>query len=141
MSKTVMVSGHTDLTEEEFNKYYKPYLDEYINQQYSFVVGGASGCDEMTQKYLSNKDVSVTVYDKGTQKNVYDDSYQHVNGFESYPLRDKAMTENSDLDLAFPRQKGGAGSGTWANILRRKYGDELSRELIKLARDEFMEYS
>jgi len=44
MSKIVMVSGHTNLTKEEFNKY-------------SFVVGGASGCDEMTQKYLSNKGV------------------------------------------------------------------------------------
>lgn len=50
------------------------------------------------------------------------------------------MTENSDIDLAFPRQNGGGGSGTWANILRRKYGDELSRELIKLAREEFMKY-
>ncbi len=50
------------------------------------------------------------------------------------------MTEHSDLDLAFPRQNDGAGSGTWANILRRKYGDQMSRELIKLARDEFMEY-
>jgi hypothetical protein len=136
----VMVSGHTDLTDEEFNKYYKPYLDEYVELKYSFLVGGAQGCDEMTQKYLSDKDVLVTVYDKGVQCNVYNNKYNHINGFDSYPLRDKAMTENSDIDLAFPRQNGGGGSGTWANILRRKYGDVLSSELIKLAREKFMKY-
>ena len=139
--KTVMVSGHTDLTEDEFNKYYKPRLDEYIKQGCSFIVGGASGCDEMTQKYLANIEADVTVYDKGNQHNVHSNRYKHVNGFESYPLRDKTMTENSDLDLAFPRQNGGAGSGTWANILRRKYGHDFAQELIKLARKEFMEYN
>lgn len=140
-AKVAMVSGHTDLTAEEFNKFYKEKIDNLIAQGYCFVVGGAEGADKLTQLYLANYPaVQVTVYDKGTQKNIHCERYAHMNGFKSYPERDEAMTEASSTDVAILRQKGGAGSGTAANLYRRAFGKEKAREIIKIIRDNSMPY-
>lgn len=140
-SKTVMVSGHTDLSKEEFDTYYVPELKASIAKGESFVVGGADGCDKMTQEFLSNyPEVNATIYDKGTQKNVHCSRFGHINGFASYPLRDKAMTEASYRDIAYLHQYGGAASGTGANLLRRKFGHEMAEQITKLLRDHSMKY-
>lgn len=139
--KVAMVSGHTDLTEEEFLKYYKEKIDDYLVQGYSFVVGGADGADKLTQLYLSTyPKVEVTVYDKGSQKNVHCNRFKHVNGFSSYPERDEAMTDASSVDICILRQHGGGGSGTAANLYRRKFGKEMAKDIIKIIRENSMPY-
>jgi hypothetical protein len=139
--KTAMVSGHTDLTQEKWDKYYKAKIDKLIEEGYAFVVGGAAGADELTQLYLAKfPEVDVTVYDKGTQDNAKCPRFKKVNGFKTYPERDAAMTAASSLDVCVLNQYGGAGSGTAANLYRRKFGDETSKQIIKLIRDNSMEY-
>jgi hypothetical protein len=74
----VMISGHTDLSETEWNTFYKDKIDKYISEGASFVVGGAKGADTLSQEYLGMFDnVEVTVYDKGTQKNVVCPRFKH----------------------------------------------------------------
>ena len=134
----VMISGHTDITQEQFQKYYQPLIDEYVDKGAKFIVGGAYGTDSMAQHYLATKNVDVTVYDKGDQNNVHDpEKFNHLNGFPSYPKRDAAMTENSTVDIAFLRNDRMAkGSGSCANIVRRVFGDKVSKKVFKLMRDK-----
>lgn len=63
--KTVyFISGHLDLTEEEFITHYIPKIDAALQskQNIAFVVGDARGCDSRAQKYLLNFPWLVTVY-------------------------------------------------------------------------------
>lgn len=132
--KVAMISGHTDLTKQQFDKYYVPEIDKYIKKGYSFLVGGASGCDTFAQNYLSQLPVEVTVCDKGDQNNcLFPDNFYHINGFASYPERDNYMTQHSSVDIAWIYY-GSAGSGTCANLLRRKLGDRIARQVINLLR-------
>lgn len=50
------ISGHRDITEEEFNKHYVPLLVEILNSNRyaSFVVGDCKGVDKMAMDFLSN---------------------------------------------------------------------------------------
>lgn len=140
--QTVMVSGHTDLTQEEFDTFYKNKIDEYVDKGYAFVVGGADGSDKFTQLHLASKDnVEVTVYDKGTQNNVHCPRFKHINGFTSYPERDAAMTAASSIDICILRQTGCAGSGTAANLYRRQFGNEMAKTIIKIIRDNSMPFT
>jgi len=146
----IMVSGHTDLSREEFEKYYVPALLAQLSRrregiEVTFVVGGADGCDKMTQVFLAEHEAKFTVFDKGEQRNIYPISpsvtgIQHVNGFKSYPERDAAMTAASDVDIAFLSQYGGAGSGTAANLYRRQFGDPVSKQILEIIRNNSMPF-
>lgn len=56
---TCFISGHRDLTEEEFNKFYAPAIEEAIDaasESYDvceFVVGDCKGCDEMAARFIA----------------------------------------------------------------------------------------
>jgi hypothetical protein len=50
--KTYFVSGHLDLTKEEFDEHYVPKLAQAIEEGCHFVVGDAPGCDFMAQRFL-----------------------------------------------------------------------------------------
>lgn len=56
---TYFISGHRDLTEEEFNKFYAPAIEEVIDaasESYGvceFVVGDCKGCDEMAARFIA----------------------------------------------------------------------------------------
>ena len=39
MTKVAFISGHRDVTIEEFNEYYVPLIEEAIKQEHKFVVG------------------------------------------------------------------------------------------------------
>ncbi len=121
MSKlTVMISGHLDLTQAEFDKYYKRKLDMAIKMGCDFVIGDARGADVMAQEYLRDKGVSVTVYHpwyEGPRNNV--GSYPVEYGYDSFTARDAAMTEASTKDIAWVRP-GRSKSGTARNLARRK---------------------
>ena len=66
MAKTIryFISGHRDLSQEEFDKYYVPAIENAVHGElgYDFVVGDCDGVDFMAQKYLLSKGYCFTVY-------------------------------------------------------------------------------
>jgi len=120
MTRT-LICGHIDLSEEDFNKYYKLHINNYLQQSNTFYVGGAKGADTFAQNYLSDKEVrNVTVCDKGEQNNnLYPSEFQHKNGFASYIDRDAYMTDNADNIIVFLRKHYmSIGSGSFSNVVR-----------------------
>ena len=104
-SKTAFISGHLDLSQEEFNQYYKSKIDKAIQQNHSFVIGDAKGADSMTQKYLINlvPKNQVKVYHMYNKPLNNKGKYVTVGGFKSHNKKDSAMTKNSDYDIAYVR--------------------------------------
>lgn len=127
---TFFISGHRDITQEEFDKYYKPAIDNVlINYKPAvfFVVGDYRGVDTMAQQYLYDKTKElfwfdsnqVTVYHMfDSPRNFVCNDFKTKGGFKTDEERDAAMTKDSDTDIAFVR-KGKRNSGTAQNIVRR----------------------
>lgn len=121
---TYFISGHRDLTWEEFTKWYAPAISKVIctDKEAKFVVGDCEGADRMAQDYLLACGVSfrnITVYHMFKAPRYLTRSCTLTQGgFTSDVERDAAMTEHSDRDIAFIR-KGKESSGTAQNILRR----------------------
>lgn len=117
----VFISGHRDLTQEEFNSWYVPKLEKYKKLGYKFVVGDYQGCDYMAQIWLRDniEPERVTVYHMFTApRNLASKEFALSGGYTSDVARDSEMTRVSDIDLAYIR-KGRWTSGTAQNILRR----------------------
>ena len=113
------ISGHLNLTKDEFEKYYVPNIDKALQEpDAQFVVGDAPGCDEMSQKYLNYKAENVTIYYAYNRPRKRVGAFPVVGGFASYTERDAALTENSDTDIAWVRP-GKENSGTAKNLKRR----------------------
>ena len=123
-SKTYFISGHRDITAEEFQNYSQA-LDKIIKEtpDASFVVGDYYGVDIMAQDYLVNvlkiDPTQITVYHMFNKpRNINEKITNTVGGFETDEERDAAMTTNSSHDIAFVRNHKKL-SGTAQNILRR----------------------
>lgn len=124
INKTYFISGHRDITEDEFDVY-KRKIQEIleITPDALFVVGDYYGVDIMAQNYLINDlqiaPEHITVYHMfTTPRNANEQIINFVGGFESDEDRDAAMTKNSSFDIAFIRDHTQL-SGTAQNILRR----------------------
>lgn len=121
---TYFISGHRDLTENEFEYYYIPLIQEALseNPNAKFVVGDFDGCDIMAQNYLVNiiDDIAnITVYCVGeTPRNINPNIIYIKNGFADDREKDNAMTNASFKDIALVRDPK-IWSGTGENILRR----------------------
>ena len=121
---TYFISGHRDLTENEFEYYYIPLIQEALseNPNAKFVVGDFDGCDIMAQNYLVNiiDDIAnITVYCVGeTPRNINPNIIYIKNGFADDREKDVAMTNASFKDIALVRNPK-IWSGTGENILRR----------------------
>lgn len=111
------VSGHLDLTKDEFNTYYRPALDEALVRGDSFVMGDAGGTDTLTQNYLLGKTKAVVVYHMLANPR-HNTGFKTIGGFTSDEERDAQMTADSDRDIAWVRP-GRQKSGTQKNIDRR----------------------
>jgi hypothetical protein len=119
------VSGHLDLTLEEFDEYYKYRIDEAIANKHSFVVGDARGADLLAQSYLFTRTDRVTVFHMygAPRHNV---GFETEGGYISDQARDMAMTSRSTYDIAWVRP-GRETSGTAKNIKRRlTWKDDLN---------------
>lgn len=119
MSDTFFVSGHLDLTAEEFADHYVPQLRAAMAAGAAFVVGDAKGTDTMAQALLAGGDrTRVRVYHmfEAPRNNVGE--FGTVGGFASDRARDEAMTGASTADLAWVRP-GREKSGTAKNLARR----------------------
>lgn len=114
---TNFVSGHLDLTQEEFDTYYRPLIDEALARGEEFVVGDARGADSMTQHYLLGKTTAVVVYHMFTSPR-NNAGFKTIGGFETDEARDIQMTADSDRDIAWVRP-GRKKSGTQKNLDRR----------------------
>lgn len=122
--RVFFISGHRDITNEEFSEIYKPAIIKAISLYDAlFVIGDYDGVDIMAQNYLVNDlayDTNkITVYHMGkTPMNINSKIINRVPNFTDDIARDSAMTKNSNEDIAFIRV-GKESSGTAQNILRR----------------------
>jgi hypothetical protein len=114
------ISGHLDLTAEEFAEHYQPQLDAALAEGAAFVVGDARGADALAQAYLSGKTTHVTVYHMFERPRHNLGAFPTCGGFSSDTERDQAMTSASTDDLAWVRP-GRERSGTARNLQRRKH--------------------
>lgn len=115
------ISGHRDLTVEEFNSLYVPVILDILQDDPTceFVVGDYQGVDSMAQGYLASLVDKVTVYHMFDRpRNLINPNFKTIGGFTSDEERDAAMTRDSDRDISFVR-KGRRNSGTAQNIVRR----------------------
>lgn len=120
------ISGHRDITKEEFKEYYISQLEEILQfgeNSVEFVVGDYQGVDIMAQEWLLENLIDksrVTVYHMFTSpRNYASKLFKKKGGYTGDIERDSAMTEISNEDIAWIR-KGKETSGTAQNILRRK---------------------
>lgn len=119
------ISGHRDLTQDEFNTNYAPIIKDIIDNDNDckFIMGDYVGADIMAQNYLLDTlDISperVIVYHMGNAPmNVNNKVINFIGEFVSDEDRDAAMTNASIRDIAFVRDHT-KWSGTAQNILRR----------------------
>ena len=115
------ISGHLDLTQDEFIKYYIPQLIKARRECASFVVGDARGADLHAQVYFARWccETATTVYHMfDSPRHNVDELFTTIGGFTSDNERDAAMTNASDADIAWVRP-GREKSGTAKNLQRR----------------------
>ena len=120
MAKTYFISGHRNVTLEEFYEHYVPRIVGALMEDSLFVVGDCPGVDVMAQEYLKKSGAGdrVTVFHmlESPRHNI---GFLTVGGFMSDVQRDYTMTLNSDDDIAWVRP-GCERSGTGNNLDRRK---------------------
>lgn len=121
---TYFISGHRDITDEEFDYNYAAILDKIMDDSEArFVVGDCNGVDIMAQNLLMDEfgldPERITVYHMfDSPRNINSKITKTVGGFKSDDERDEAMTKASSKDVAFIRNPK-VLSGTAQNILRR----------------------
>lgn len=112
---TYFISGHINLSQDEFLVHYVPKLNQVINSKNKFVMGNAQGGDTLGLDYLLTHGVSpksITIYYHGfnpshpRNKDYYRSmGLNLIDGFKSYTERDSAMTYASNIDIAWVRSK------------------------------------
>lgn len=113
------VSGHRDITENEFKAYYEGKLEKAYKQDRNavFVLGNSPGLDTLAIEYFEKNNIFYKVYQ-------YEDELPSmkcgmlVKKFDDADERDAFLTRISDIDIAYIR-KGKEDSCTAKNILRR----------------------
>ncbi len=116
--KTFFISGHRDITPEEFNEHYVPAIDKALSEKnITFVIGDYHGVDHIAQEYLKNKKAHVVVFHM-FEYHRENAGHPTLGGFKNDEERDAAMTKTSDEDIAWVRP-GKEKSGTAINLRRR----------------------
>lgn len=113
------VSGHLDLTDDEFQKHYVPKLSFALEQGSAFVVGDAVGADTRSMSFLAERTSNITIFHMLYEPRNMVAGACRVGGFESDEERDAALTMASHVDIAWVRP-GRESSGTARNLERRK---------------------
>jgi hypothetical protein len=121
-NRVYFISGHRDITQDEFDKYYLDMINRAAEDiSATFVVGDYYGVDFKAQQVLSkivNPD-RVTVYHMFDKpRHLANNMFRLKGGYKNDIDRDSAMTRDSTDDIAWIR-KGKETSGTAQNILRR----------------------
>lgn len=119
--KIAHISGHYDLSEAEFERHYRPPIDEAIAHGDHFIVGDANGADVSAQQYLFARlgaSDRVRVFHM-LDRPRHNAGFATVGGFDSDEQRNEAMTHQSDYDIAWVRH-GFEHAGTARNLARRQ---------------------
>ena len=119
--KIAHISGHYDLSEAEFERHYRPQIDEAIAHGDHFIVGDANGADVEAQQYLFARlgaSDRVRVFHM-LDRPRHNAGFATVGGFDSDEQRNEAMTRQSDYDIAWVRH-GFEHAGTARNLERRQ---------------------
>ena len=117
------VSGHRDLTMEEFDRHYVYQLDRVLAEDpyAEFVVGDWEGCDTIFVKYMEEyyTDATIHIFYVSSPR-IEEGEFNEYNfhGCESYDDCDESMTRHSNFDIAWIRP-GREDSHTAKNIKRR----------------------
>ena len=117
------VSGHRNLTKEEFDQHYIPFIDFIISEDSyaSFVVGDWEGCDFMFVQYMEAvySDIPIVIFyvDIPRIKKGEFNRYR-FRKCDNYDECDAAMTAYSHFDVTWIRP-GREDSHTAKNIKRR----------------------
>lgn len=132
MQKIYFVSGHLDITEDEFEKYYIQKINDAVSNNCAFVIGDARGTDSFAQKYLHSMAYDkVTIYHMCDKPRNNFGTFKTIGGFNDDDTRDTQMTRDSTNDILWIRpieeQKKRLGkkynpnhiSGTQKNMIRR----------------------
>lgn len=120
---TYFISGHRDLTEEEFNIHYASKIRKSNAQSPScgYILGDASGCDKLAQEFLRKIGVSperICIHHVESKQPANKYKYNlHSHSTES--ARRNYMTHVSTSDIAWVRP-GCEDSEVRNNILRRR---------------------
>lgn len=129
------ISGHIDITKDEFLFHYQYKLDQAILRKDFFILGNAKGVDTYALEYLIKKNYprnKITVY-------YYSKYNQDLNkfltlginiktGFKSNTNRDTEMTLNSDIDIAWVRSEEECKLLYKDKFRKRKSGTQLNIE-------------
>lgn len=133
-NKVAFISGHRDITNEEFQKNYVSAIVTHALSSGWFVVGDCDGCDKMVAEFIAGLAQSLPNAIHLTIYHMFDtprfeiepkdfrnpeSSIDYRGYFETDIERDSAMTEDSDFDIAFIRDRSKWKSGTAQNLLRR----------------------
>jgi hypothetical protein len=120
--KTAFISGHRDLTPQEFKEHYIPLIEQAISEGCAFVIGDAPGADAMAQAYIFRRQpgpvADVTIYYAGGYPRNDFPLFHRRGGYANHTAKDEAMTLASDFDIAWVRP-GRGWSGTARNLKRR----------------------
>lgn len=138
------ISGHRNLSYEDFEKYYIPVIDQVVSNDESdpvFIMGDCEGVDKFAMDYIAKTYSWIhlevfhmflsprnTPLDLPEEEILRTPAYGYnsmpdvffVGGFTSDEERDAAMTKASDFDIAFVKDNRW-DSGTAQNI-KRRYG-------------------
>lgn len=122
------ISGHRDLTKEEFTQHYIPWIIRVMitDPRAEFVIGDWEGCDTMALEFILSQSsyicISIYYVDKlnirifGKHPTIFEKVC--VYRCKSYDECDSIMTSISDFDIAWIRP-GKEDSYTAKNIKRR----------------------
>lgn len=129
------ISGHRDLSYEDFEKYCIPKIIKVLEEDpyAEFVIGDCNGVDKYAMDYIYNRtNRRFTIYHMFKSPRNIPEGYEPptiiedmldcqvsvISGFKSDEERDAAMTRDSDFDIAFVKDNRW-NSGTAQNIKRR----------------------
>lgn len=137
----VLICGHIDITEEQFNEVYVPDIDSLLKlyPNVTFYIGGASGTDSYAQDYIHKLGYKMVICDKGDQDNVKypGENTTHINGFETYIERDQSMVRKCVGMVLFLRNEPRAlGSGSMRNFISKSLGSDKATQFMTHARSK-----
>lgn len=139
----VLICGHVDITEQQFNDFYIPDIEAFLNavqgSDVTFYVGGATGTDSFAQDYLYKQGYKMVVCDRRDENNAKytSDNISHVNGFESYTARDAHMISQCYAIILFLRNEPRSlGSGSMRNFLSGVIDAKTAQSFFEHARSQ-----
>lgn len=115
----IFISGHKDLTKEEFEQYYIPLIDQGIYNNAKFYISNYGNCDRFSYDYFKLCEYyNVEICFNRLGFSNIDDKFIKAVGFKSDEEMYCYMTNKTNKDIAWIRNEVKLTT-TGKNILRR----------------------